>query len=107
MKHPHNAPTQDWRLSVATSLVTRPCRFYHSRRQRGRSVPAPKKEGSIRDYSSRVDTVVPRTLIRRVEQVAASLGLTKRAAIVVILEEGCAQYERRMLDAEAAGQNDS
>ncbi len=67
-------------------------------------MPAPRKEGSIRDFTSRIDTVVPNTLVRRIEEIATYLGLTKRAAILVIFNEGCSQYERRMLDAKQAAE---
>ena len=54
---------------------------------------------SIREDTSRLDTVLPNTLVARLERIASFLGMTKRAAILAILDEGSAVYERRMLDA--------
>ena len=83
--------------------VAHPCRFYHEVGQRGKvGMAAPKKDRSIREDTSRIDTVVPKTLLRRLDLVAAFLGVTKRSALLVVLDEGCSLYERKKLDAEAA-----
>lgn len=65
-------------------------------------MPDSPRDRSIRDDTTRLDTVIPTRLMSRLENVAAFLGLTKRAALLTLLDEGCSLYERRMLDAEQA-----
>ena len=65
-------------------------------------MPAPRKERSIRDDTTRTEIVVPITLIDRLDNVAEFLGTTRRAALLAALDEGCAEYERRIINAEQA-----
>lgn len=67
----------------------------------------PKQDYSIRDGTARLDTVLPIALMQRLDRTAASRGLTRRALLIVMIEEGCAHHERRMLDAEQAAERAS
>lgn len=82
-----------------------PCQFYHIVSEEGTDVAAPKKDVGIRDDTARVDMALPRALIRRVETIAAFLGLTRRATMLIILNEGCRIEEGKILDAKQAREN--
>lgn len=61
---------------------------------------APRKDRSIRDDTTRVDMAIPKSLMQRIEIIAEFLGLTKRGTILAVMNEGCSQYEKGILDAE-------
>lgn len=65
-------------------------------------MPRQKQDESIRDDTARLDTRIPNSLLRRIESIAAFLRLTRQAALLVVLNEGCIVEERKMLDAEQA-----
>jgi len=64
-------------------------------------MPAPT-EGSIRAGNARFDTYIPQLLMERIELVAKYLSLTKRSALIILLDEACSHYERRQEDARQA-----
>jgi hypothetical protein len=68
-------------------------------------VPAPRKVRGIRDDNVRVDTVFPPELMQRVDRVAKYLSLTRRGAMIILMDEACSHYERRQEDARQANGN--